>query len=87
MTTAVPRSTTAPRRGGGARRRRDLQRALHVVVGVAVLAQVYGAGAIGPVGTLIVQCLVAPVLVLSGLALWKGHRIRRMWQDRARRRA
>jgi hypothetical protein len=86
MTTAEPRSTTA-RPGGGARRRRDVQRALHIVVGVAVLAQVYGAGAIGPVGTLVVQCLVAPVLVLSGLYLWKGHRLRRLWQDRARARA
>lgn len=54
---------------------------------MAVLGQVYGAGAIGPVGTLVVQCLVAPVLVLSGLYLWKGHRLRRLWQDRARARA
>ena len=86
MTTASW-ATTVPRRGGGARRRRDVQRAVHVVVGVAVLAQVYGAAAIGPVGTLVVQCLVAPVLVLSGLYLWKGHRLRRLWQARAAARA
>jgi hypothetical protein len=85
MTTTAAGTATTPRRGGGARRRRDVQRALHIVVGVAVLAQVYAAGAIGPVGTLIVQCVVAPVLVLSGLYLWKGHRLRRLWQDRARR--
>ena len=40
MTTAEARTANAPRRGGGARRRRDVQRALHIVVGVAVMAQV-----------------------------------------------
>ncbi len=57
---------------------RQWQRAVHLVTGVLVVATVYG-GAVLP-GWLIgfVQVVALPVLVASGVVLWKWPRIRRV---------
>lgn len=59
------------------RRLRALQRAVHLGAGVALLAEVYFSSLLGPGITVVVQWVVFPALVVSGLAVWKGPRIRR----------
>jgi hypothetical protein len=56
------------------RRVRDLQRAAHLVGGAILLAFVYVLPA--PALLAALQWFVVPVLLASGLALWKWPRIR-----------
>jgi len=64
---------------------RDLQRVAHLVAGVLLLAYVYLAPTVDGVVWL-VQWVVVPVGVLSGIALWKWPRIRaRLARREARR--
>jgi len=58
-------------------RARDLQRGLHLITAATVLAYVYLGQWIGGDFTLAVRWVLTPVLVGSGLALWKWHRVRR----------
>ena len=56
---------------------RERQRVVHVVAGALVVAAVYG-GALLPAWLIgFVQFVALPVLVASGVVLWKWPRIRR----------
>lgn len=57
---------------------RDRQRAAHLVAGAVVLVAVYAGPLLGPAFASVVQWAVFPVLVLTGVAMWKWPRIRRM---------
>jgi hypothetical protein len=74
-------NTTRPRPTG--KHLRTRQRAAHLVTGVIVLVAVYAGPLLGPVVTAVVQWVVFPVLILTGIAMWKGPRIRRMLRERA----
>jgi hypothetical protein len=80
MTTTTPRRPTK-------RQQRSMQRAVHLVAGLVLLAQLYAAPWLGPWLTTTAQWLVGPVVVGSGIAMWKGHRIRRVLRGRSARRA
>lgn len=69
------------------RRLRALQRAVHLGAGVVLLAEVYFSPLLGPGLTVIVQWVVFPALVISGMAMWKGPRIRRAVRRLTSRRA
>jgi hypothetical protein len=77
MPTAPPRVSR--------RRVRDVQRAVHLIAGAALLALVYAGPALGPAFVATVQWVVLPVAVVSGIALWKGPRIRAALLGRSRR--
>lgn len=66
-------------------RARDGQRAAHLVAGGAVLAYVYAGPLLGSGFVAAVQWVVVPVLVASGVALWKWPRIRKTLRARSRR--
>ena len=66
-------------------RPRVLQRFLHLVTGVAILAHLYLAPALGSIPDLAVRWLAAPALVLSGLVMWQGPKIKRRIRSRRRR--
>lgn len=71
MTTAAP-----PRRSR--RQVRDLQRISHLVAGALLLAYIYGGPYLGAGFTAAVRWVLVPVVVGSGVALWKWPRIRSM---------
>lgn len=77
--------TTAPPPRPSRRRARDQQRVAHLVAGVVLLSYVYLAPALGAGFTAAVQWVVVPVVIGSGVALWKWPRIRRMLRSRSRR--
>jgi hypothetical protein len=61
-------------------RQRRLQRIMHLVAGVALLAYVYA-----PIGSELeatVRVIVAPLLAVSGLAMWQAPRVRRALRRR-----
>ena len=75
VTTAVsPRLTR--------RQVRNVQRTGHLVAGAGLLASVYAGPVLGPGFLAVVQWVVVPLVVLSGIALWKWPRIRTMLRGR-----
>ena len=82
MTTTETTSRTPNRR-----RQRSLQRAAHLIAGLLLLTELYASPLLGSGFTTLVQALVAPVVVASGVAMWKGPRLRRALRARATRHA
>ena len=76
------KTNAAPARPTG-KQVRTLQRAAHLAAGLVVLVAVYAGPLLGPVFAAVVQWVVFPVLILSGIALWKWPRIRRALRGRA----
>jgi di/tricarboxylate transporter len=74
-------NTTRPRPTG--KQVRSRQRAAHLVAGLIVLTAVYAGPLLGPVFAAVVQWVVFPVLVFTGVAMWKWPWIRRMLRGRA----
>lgn len=62
---------------------RSRQRLVHLLLGSALGVFVYSPLAAVPAVELAVQVVVFPALVLSGLLLWRGPRLRR-WLARQR---
>jgi hypothetical protein len=75
-------TNAAPARPTG-KQVRTQQRAAHLAAGLVVLVAVYAGPLLGPVFAAVVQWVVFPVLILSGVALWKWPRIRRALRGRA----
>jgi hypothetical protein len=63
---------------------RKIMRWVHIVLGIPIVGYLYGPVFTLPVGTLIVRWIVFPLLVLSGLWLWKGHLVRKKFTKRTR---
>jgi hypothetical protein len=74
VTTATP----APVRRRSGRRVRDMQRAAHLAVGTALLVELYFGSVIGDGFGAVVRWVLAPAAVLTGIAMWKWARIRRL---------
>jgi hypothetical protein len=77
--------TTTTSRRPTKRQQRSMQRVVHLIAGAVLLAQLYAAPSLGPWLTTTAQWLVGPLVVGSGIAMWKGHRIRRFLRGRAAR--
>lgn len=75
MNATTATSTTTSRRNTP-RQVRDRQRIAHLLAGAVVVAYVYAAPVLGHGVTSAVRWVVVPVLVLSGIALWRWHRVR-----------
>ena len=51
---------------------RKIIRWIHIVFSVPIIGYIYGPVATIPVSAMIVKWIIFPLLVLSGLWLWKG---------------
>jgi thiosulfate reductase cytochrome b subunit len=60
------------------KRVRDLQRAVHLLGGLLVMASIYPPLAGRSMLDALVQFVVIPVLVVTGLAMWQAPRLRRL---------
>jgi len=56
---------------------RKIIRWVHIVLGIPIVGYLYGPVATIPVSAMIVRWIIFPLLVLSGLWLWKGHYLKR----------
>lgn len=61
---------------------RSSQRAAHLLAGVALLAYMYAAPLLGSGFDRVVRFGVIPMVVISGVALWKWPRIRTLIRGR-----
>lgn len=68
--------TTIARRPIARRHVRTMQRGAHLLAGAALLALVYVGPNLGPGFHAVIQWVITPVLIASGIALWKWPRIR-----------
>lgn len=57
---------------------RDLQRAVHLLGGLLVMASIYSPLRDQAVLDALVQVVVIPVMVVTGLAMWQAARLRRL---------
>jgi hypothetical protein len=60
---------------------RSGQRLGHVALATVLGAYLYSPFGEAPAVELAMQAVVFPALVLSGLLMWKGHRVRRWFGD------
>jgi hypothetical protein len=75
--------TNAPTSRPKGKQVRTQQRAAHLAAGAVVLVAVYAGPLLGTVFAAVVQWVVFPALVLTGIAMWKWPRIRRVLRGRA----
>ena len=60
---------------------RKLIRWIHIVFSVPIVGYIYGPVATIPVSSMIVKWIIFPLLVLSGLWLWKGQVIKKRFKN------
>lgn len=69
------------------KRMRDIQRFVHLAAGLLLVAYIYS-----PLGNLdafesLVQFVVVPAIIATGMAMWQLPRLRKRLRDRTRARA
>ncbi len=62
---------------------RSIFRWIHILVGIPILGYIYDSPSDTPNYATSVRCIFLPVLLLSGLWMWKGHVVRRLLTKRS----
>ena len=62
--------------------KRSISRWTHIVFGIPILGYVYDSPADTPYYASAVRYVFLPILLLSGLWMWKGHVLRRLFSKR-----
>ncbi|MGA7853418.1 MAG: hypothetical protein WCA15_08830 [Candidatus Acidiferrales bacterium] len=57
---------------------RTIFRWIHIVFAIPILGYIYDSPADTPNYTWVIRFVVIPVIILSGLWMWKGHVVRRL---------
>ena len=63
--------------------KRSILRWIHIVCGIPLLGYIYDSPSDTPNYAHPVRYVFLPVLLLSGLWMWKGHLVRRLFSNRA----
>jgi hypothetical protein len=63
--------------------RRWIFRCIHIVFAIPILGYIYSPFEKLPDYAPLTRCVFAPVMVLSGLWMWKGHLLRRLFSKRS----
>ncbi len=63
--------------------RRNLTRWFHILTGAVIATYIYSPWAAIPEFALLTKAIVLPLLIASGLWLWKGHLLKRAFRSRA----
>lgn len=58
--------------------KRSIYRWIHIIFGIPILGYIYDSPADTPNYASSVRYFILPVLLLSGLWMWKGHVVRRL---------
>jgi hypothetical protein len=62
--------------------KRSINRSIHIIFGIPILGYIYDSPADTPYYASTVRYVFLPVLLLSGLWMWKGHVVRRLLSKR-----
>jgi hypothetical protein len=63
---------------------RKILRWLHIVIGIPVIGYVYGPVSTIPEAVVAVRYIFFPILILSGLWLWKGHLVKNLFRKKSK---
>ncbi len=58
---------------------RKIIRWMHILLSIPILGYIYGPVASIPPAAWMVRFIFLPVVVLSGLWMWKGHLLKKWW--------
>jgi hypothetical protein len=64
---------------------RKIIRWMHILLSIPILGYIYGPVATIPQAAATVRFVFMPVVILSGLWLWKGHLLKKKWKKQARK--
>jgi hypothetical protein len=56
---------------------------IHILGSIPIIGYIYGPVRNFPTAVLAIQWVIFPLIVMSGLWLWKGHQIRKWWRKRS----
>ena len=59
---------------------RKIIRWIHIILSIPIIGYIYGPVANIPEASMMVRVFFFPVIVLSGLYLWKGHLLKKWWR-------
>jgi thiosulfate reductase cytochrome b subunit len=59
---------------------RKWMRWLHIILSIPVVGLIYGPVAENPHALFVVRWILFPIVVVTGLWMWKGHVIKRMFR-------
>jgi hypothetical protein len=62
--------------------KRSIFRWIHIIFGIPILGYIYDSPSDTPYYASTVRYVFLPVLLLSGLWMWKGHVVRRLFSKR-----
>ncbi len=65
---------------GSNKRQRDIQRIVHLVGGAALLLYLYTPLGSAPSFTALLQFLIVPLVVITGMLMWQMPRLRKLLQ-------
>ena len=63
---------------------RVVMRWLHIIASIPILGYIYGPVAQMPRAAFAVKAVIIPLVVLSGLWLWKGHLVKKLFTGKTR---
>ncbi len=61
---------------------RKIIRWIHIIGSIPILGLVYGPLGQNPNAVRMIQCVLLPLIVVSGLWLWKGHLLKKWWRKK-----
>ena len=62
--------------------KRSIVRWLHIILAIPIVTYIYSPFAVLPNYAPLTRWVFVPVIVLSGLWMWKGHFVRRLFSSR-----
>ena len=64
---------------------RKIIRWLHIITSIPLVGYVYGPLKNVPQGVFVLKWILFPLVVISGLWMWKGHLVRKWWKKRGQK--
>jgi len=61
---------------------RSIFRWIHIIFGIPIIGYIYDSPADTPNYAWSIRCVFLPVILLTGLWMWKGHLVRRLFSKR-----
>jgi hypothetical protein len=62
---------------------RKIIRWIHILGSIPIIGYIYGPVRNFPKAVLAIQWIIFPLIVISGVWLWKGHLVRKWWKKRS----
>ena len=62
---------------------RKIMRWVHIILSIPIVGYIYGPVAGIPRSAMIVRWVIFPIVVLSGIWMWKGHLVKKWFKNKS----